>query len=143
MPLSMHELLLTNNIFQAVCVSACGNFGLVGSSTGAISMWNMQSGIKRKAFEVGPRPPEVVAAGRDRAPGSGKKGESRSITGLATDALNRVAIATTLDGTVVVCYLHADDEALANMLVVLRFPFHQARIHASASFHRRVVHSSS
>jgi U3 small nucleolar RNA-associated protein 21 len=27
---------------QDVCVTACGNFGLAGSSTGLIHMWNMQ-----------------------------------------------------------------------------------------------------
>lgn len=63
-------------------------------------MWNMQSGIKRKSFNVGPCPPEVS----NRFQGAGKKKE-RSITGLATDALNTMVIASTLDGTVNVCPL--------------------------------------
>ncbi|ETW85975.1 hypothetical protein HETIRDRAFT_60335 [Heterobasidion irregulare TC 32-1] len=67
---------------KAVCVSACGNFGIASSSTGAITMWNMQSGMQRKVFSIGPYPDE------------------RSITGLATDALNRILIASTLDGTI-------------------------------------------
>ncbi|RDB22141.1 U3 small nucleolar RNA-associated protein 21 [Hypsizygus marmoreus] len=80
---------------KAVCVTACGNFGLASSSTGAIHMWNMQSGIKRKSFSVGPCPPE--AAHRFR---SGTKKKERCVTGLATDALNRTVIASTLDGTI-------------------------------------------
>ena len=57
-------------------------------------MWNMQSGIKRKTFSVGLCPPE--AASRFRA----AKRRQRCVTGLATDSLNRVVIASTLDGTI-------------------------------------------
>ncbi|KAG6908774.1 hypothetical protein DXG01_003386 [Tephrocybe rancida] len=78
---------------KAVCVTACGNFGLASSSTGGIHMWNMQSGIRRKTFDVGPCPTEV----KQRLSGTKKE---RCITGLATDALNRTVIASTLDGTI-------------------------------------------
>ncbi|GJE90786.1 WD40 and Utp21 domain-containing protein [Phanerochaete sordida] len=77
---------------KAVCVSACGNFGLVAASTGAVQMYNMQSGIRRKAFDVGAAPDAV----KQRA---GAKRKERCVTGLATDALNRVVVASTLDGT--------------------------------------------
>lgn len=56
-------------------------------------MWNMQSGIKRKTFNVGQRPPEVAARLR-----SGEK--ERAVTGLATDSLNRLLVASTYDGTI-------------------------------------------
>ncbi|KAG6865407.1 hypothetical protein C0991_002901 [Blastosporella zonata] len=79
---------------KAVCVTACGNFGLASSSTGGIHMWNMQSGIRRKTFDVGSCPPEI----KHRFSGTKKK--ERSITGLATDPLNRTVIASTLDGTI-------------------------------------------
>lgn len=59
-------------------------------------MWNMQSGIKRKTFSVGLPPPE--AASRFQTLGTKKR--ERCITGLATDSLNRVVIASTLDGTI-------------------------------------------
>ncbi|KAJ7632781.1 Utp21 specific WD40 associated putative domain-containing protein [Roridomyces roridus] len=78
---------------KSVCVTACGNFGLASSSTGSIHMWNLQSGIKRKTFDVGPCPPEVALR-------TGKKKEARSVTGLASDALNTVVVASTLDGTI-------------------------------------------
>ncbi|KAJ3812423.1 Utp21 specific WD40 associated putative domain-containing protein [Lentinula aff. lateritia] len=81
---------------KSVCVTACGNFGLAGSSTGAIHMWNMQSGIRRRTFRVGPCPPEV--AGRFQTTEKGTK--ERPVIGLATDSLNTVVIASTLDGTV-------------------------------------------
>ncbi|KAJ7905685.1 Utp21 specific WD40 associated putative domain-containing protein [Mycena olivaceomarginata] len=80
---------------KSVCVTACGNFGLASSSTGSVHMWNLQSGIKRKTFDVGPCPPDV--ANRFQ---TGKKKEGRSVTGLASDSLNTTVIASTLDGTI-------------------------------------------
>ncbi|KAJ7174015.1 Utp21 specific WD40 associated putative domain-containing protein [Mycena crocata] len=80
---------------KAVCVTACGNFGLASSSTGSVHMWNLQSGIKRKTFNVGPCPPDVASRFQ-----TGKKKEGRSVTGLASDALNTTVIASTLDGTI-------------------------------------------
>jgi U3 small nucleolar RNA-associated protein 21 len=62
-------------------------------------MWNMQSGLKRKSFKVGSCPQAVI----DRLELSSTtkpKASERGITGLASDALNRVVIATTSDGTV-------------------------------------------
>jgi len=59
-------------------------------------MWNMQSGIRRKSYTLGPCPPEVSARFYS---GPAKRSE-RTITGLATDSLNRVVIASTLDGTI-------------------------------------------
>ncbi|PPQ86912.1 hypothetical protein CVT25_009798 [Psilocybe cyanescens] len=81
---------------KAVCVTACGNFGLASSSTGQIQMWNLQSGIKRKSYVLGPCPAEVAARFYS---GTAKRSE-RAVTGLATDSLNRAVIASTLDGTV-------------------------------------------
>ena len=59
-------------------------------------MWNMQSGIRRKSYTLGPCPPEVSARFHC---GTAKRSE-RSITGLATDSLNMLVIASTLDGTI-------------------------------------------
>ncbi|KAI0672967.1 Utp21-domain-containing protein [Trametes maxima] len=82
---------------KAVCVTACGNFGIAASSIGIITMYNMQSGIQRRTFDVGPCPANVPS--RFRPAADGKK-KDRCITGLASDALNRVVIASTLDGTI-------------------------------------------
>lgn len=79
---------------KAVCVTACGNFGIASSSTGEIHMWNMQSGIRRKTYKLGSCPPEV--AGRLHS----TKTKRRSVTGLATDSLNSTVIASTMDGTI-------------------------------------------
>ena len=57
-------------------------------------MFNMQSGLKRKSFQMGPTP----AAVSQRLGGVLPK--YRAVTGLATDALNRAVIASTLDGTI-------------------------------------------
>ena len=67
-------------------------------------MWNMQSGLKRKTFKVGPCPQAVV----ERLNAASRlKSTERCITGLATDALNRFVIACTSDGTINVS-LHID-----------------------------------
>jgi U3 small nucleolar RNA-associated protein 21 len=61
-------------------------------------MWNMQSGAHRKSFNIGPCPEGVHT--RYRPPPGKQRSEERSVTGLVTDSLNRVVIASTLDGTV-------------------------------------------
>ncbi|GAA5832443.1 hypothetical protein JCM3766R1_003075 [Sporobolomyces carnicolor] len=68
-------------------VTACGNFGLVGSSTGQVVAYNMQSGLKRKVFQV-PTSPALPATDI----------RSRNVTGVAVDALNRVVVVSTLKG---------------------------------------------
>lgn len=90
-----HAFLVPKTSWQAVCVTACGNFALASSSAGQINMWNMQSGIQRKTYILGPCPPEVAA----RFYSGTVKRSDRSITGLASDSLNSIVIASTLDGT--------------------------------------------
>jgi hypothetical protein len=58
----------------------------------------MQSGAHRKSFNIGPCPEDVHQ--KYRLPPGKQRSEERSVTGLATDSLNRVVIASTLDGTV-------------------------------------------
>ncbi|KAI5121673.1 hypothetical protein M0805_002749 [Coniferiporia weirii] len=94
---------------RAVCVSACGNFGLASTSSGTIQMYNMQSGIQRKSYNVGPIPAEVAT--RFKASGG-----ERSVNGLATDSLNRLVIASTQDGTVNFFDFHT--QALLHTLVL-------------------------
>ncbi|GAA5961254.1 hypothetical protein JCM21900_005583 [Sporobolomyces salmonicolor] len=67
-------------------VTACGNFGLVGSSAGEVVAYNMQSGMKRKAFKV---PNAGVTDVR-----------GRQVTGVAIDALNRCVVVSTLKGAI-------------------------------------------
>ncbi|KAJ9104508.1 hypothetical protein QFC21_002004 [Naganishia friedmannii] len=82
---------------KTVCVTACGNYAVAGSSTGQIRCWNLQSGHERKVFNLaGVSQPTQKSRNlaRSKAVRVGK-----SITGLATDALNSVLVASTLDGT--------------------------------------------
>jgi U3 small nucleolar RNA-associated protein 21 len=107
---------------QCVCVTACGNFGLAGSSAGEIHMWNLQSGLKRKSFKVGPCPRAVI----DRLESSSMakpKASERAITGLASDALNRVVIASTSDGTVNVSLHVASFVSVSRCLMISVFQF--------------------
>ena len=56
-------------------------------------MYNMQSGIRRKSYTVGPQPPEVASRLHSSS-------NERIVNGLATDALNKLVIASTSDGTI-------------------------------------------
>ncbi|GMK53974.1 hypothetical protein CspeluHIS016_0105600 [Cutaneotrichosporon spelunceum] len=100
--LGQWEFEVVDGDVQAVCVTACGNFGLAGSSTGEIRMWNMQSGKERKSFALsGPPPgdskPKVMQQSKKKAKKAGKK-TIEAITGLVTDALNTTVVASTLEG---------------------------------------------
>lgn len=87
-------------------MSVCGNFGVTASSTGAVHMYNMQSGILRKTFSVGACPPEAASRLRPSSTTtSKKKSHERCITGLAVDAVNSMVIVSTLDGTVNVSHM--------------------------------------
>ncbi|WVO12563.1 hypothetical protein L204_100167 [Cryptococcus depauperatus] len=101
---------LEDGYAQAVCVTACGNFGIVGSSTGEIRMWNMQSGKERKRYALtgaapGESKPKIIAQSKTVAKNKGRKDKEKekgksekAITGLVTDALNTVLVASTLEG---------------------------------------------
>ncbi|KAJ2794578.1 rRNA-processing protein utp21 [Coemansia guatemalensis] len=65
------------SVVHAVAISACGNFGLLGLSSGVIEMVNMQSGISRRTFA----------------------GHTKAVTGIQTDSCNLRVYSTSLDGT--------------------------------------------
>lgn len=56
-------------------------------------MYNMQSGMWRRSYDVGPVPPEIASR---RQP----KDKGRIINGIVTDSLNKLLIASTSDGTI-------------------------------------------
>ncbi|CCG80725.1 Uncharacterized WD repeat-containing protein C1672.07 [Taphrina deformans PYCC 5710] len=66
---------------RSVAISACGNFGFVGSNRGTIDCYNMQSGLHRRTYK-GPDP------------------HTKAVSGITSDSLNKVMISTSLDGTV-------------------------------------------
>jgi hypothetical protein len=109
---------------QAVTVTACGNFGLAGSSTGHIKLWNMQSGQERKTFYLGGAPPAKTKANKARKAVS----PGKAVTGLATDGMNRTLVASTLDGALhvspAVSCLSFLDLTFHTDALVLRFSLH-------------------
>lgn len=66
---------------RSVAISACGNFGFIGSYGGLVDCFNMQSGLHRRTY----RSPQQ---------------HTKAITGIASDALNRVMMSCSLDGSV-------------------------------------------
>ncbi|KAG8713637.1 hypothetical protein FRC08_013011 [Ceratobasidium sp. 394] len=81
---------------KAVCVSACGNFGFIGTTQGLVQSYNMQSGLRRKLYDAA---------------------RGQSVTGVATDALNRLVVVSTLDGAI-----HFFDFHTTARLHVLKLP---------------------
>ncbi|KAG0238082.1 hypothetical protein BGW42_007636 [Actinomortierella wolfii] len=62
---------------KSVCITACGNFGLAGSTLGGIDMYNMQSGLYRRSFT--------------------ENGHTKAVTGVQTDSLNKLVLSGSLD----------------------------------------------
>jgi U3 small nucleolar RNA-associated protein 21 len=126
-------------VARSVFVTACGNFGLAGSSTGHIVMWNMQSGIRRKNFDVGSSKYESSHnsnGNETNAKSSKTKGSGRAITGVAVDSLNKVLVATTLDGTVNVRAFQkfGNELDISNTAPVLRLPYYSTRTRFTFAF---------
>ncbi len=105
---------------QAVCVTACGNFGLAGSSTGEIRMWNMQSGKERRSFALsgavaGDSKPKIIAQTKPKKKTVKEEKVIQAVTGLVTDALNTRVIASTLEGRLYVSRLDCGSNAIGAM----------------------------
>lgn len=74
-----HLSTVDGGIAKAVCVSQCGNFGLVGSSEGGIGVYNLQSGLLRRKYMLH---------------------KKKAVTGVAIDGMNRKMVSCGLDGIV-------------------------------------------
>lgn len=90
---------------RTACVSACGNFGLIGNSEGLVEVYNMQSYAHRRTFDTRPLDPMGPAKAKEFPAGSRKaqaalnaRVKGSAVTGVATDALNRFVIISTMDG---------------------------------------------
>uniref|UniRef100_A0A8R1TR68 Small-subunit processome Utp21 domain-containing protein n=1 Tax=Onchocerca volvulus TaxID=6282 RepID=A0A8R1TR68_ONCVO len=70
---------------SAICISSCGNFGLVGYTTGHIDCFNLQSGHHRKTF---------FCSKKD------EKAHQSTVWGLALDMFNRQLISAEHDGLI-------------------------------------------
>lgn len=67
-----------HSLIKAVTLSTCGNFGFLGTSSGWIDKYNMQSGLHRRSIQAHKKP----------------------ITAIACDNTNRLIISGSLDHTV-------------------------------------------
>ena len=86
----------------SVAVTSCGTFALVGSSTGSLDMFNLQSGIHRQRFPPRLKPAQSKSlATQDSEDVLGSyKGHRDAITGIVVDNLNQWVLSSSLDGTV-------------------------------------------
>jgi U3 small nucleolar RNA-associated protein 21 len=92
---------------SSVAVSPCGTFAVIGSETGGIDMYNLQSGQHRQRFPAKLTPAQAkklkaqALAGTKPArfqPGLGK--HTIAVTGIVVDSLNKTLITVALDGKV-------------------------------------------
>lgn len=89
--LGSHLLQSTDkSAIRSVAISACGNFGLLGSTKGGVDSYNMQSGLHRRCYE-------------------GDAPHTKAVTGLTSDSLNNILISASLDGTVKFWNFHKGD----------------------------------
>uniref|UniRef100_A0A0R3RVD1 Utp21 domain-containing protein n=1 Tax=Elaeophora elaphi TaxID=1147741 RepID=A0A0R3RVD1_9BILA len=70
---------------SAICISSCGNFGLIGYTSGHIDCFNLQSGQHRKTF---------LCSKKD------EKAHQSAVRGLALDVLNRQLVSAEHNGLI-------------------------------------------
>ncbi|UPK96127.1 hypothetical protein LCI18_007062 [Fusarium solani-melongenae] len=101
---------------STVAISPCGTFALVGSESGGIDMFNLQSGTHRQRFPSRLTPAQArqlkmqqlrqaddvvqlhTETGLQFAAGAGK--HTKPITGLIVDDMNKTVISCSLDGKI-------------------------------------------
>ncbi|PHH91184.1 hypothetical protein CDD83_1419 [Cordyceps sp. RAO-2017] len=101
---------------STAAISPCGTFAVIGSESGSIVMYNLQSGIRRQRFPSKLTPSQArqlrlqqlrqaddVAqlhseTGRRFAPGTGR--HTKAVTGIVVDSLNKYVISCSLDGKI-------------------------------------------
>lgn len=117
-------------LLQAVDVSACGNFGVVGSSAGELAAFNLESGKQRRVFLI-----DAKSKPKKKLAGGGRNALRKSISGIALDSLNKSLVASTLDGTLYVSRQRATagiSVSIDNMLdmsAVLRLSYRSTAAH--------------
>lgn len=84
---------------KSVALSPCGTFGLVGSSGGSVTMYNLQSGQHRRRFPERLTKAQIASKRLSQGSKAGWK-HTRSVTGIAVDSINKVAVTCGLDGYV-------------------------------------------
>ncbi|KAH6662517.1 Utp21 specific WD40 associated putative domain-containing protein [Halenospora varia] len=101
---------------RSVEISPCGTFAVVGSETGGIDMFNLQSGLHRQRYPSKLTPAQVrklkiqqlqVAEGAIQLHSNTKKSfiaglgkHTKAVTGLVVDSLNKHLISCSLDGRI-------------------------------------------
>jgi U3 small nucleolar RNA-associated protein 21 len=92
---------------SSVAMSPCGTFAVVGSETGGIDMFNLQSGLHRQRYPSKLTPAQARKLKIQQAeggvaksfqPGLGK--HKKAVAGLVVDSLNKNIISCSLDGKI-------------------------------------------
>ena len=92
----------------SVAISACGNFGIIGTRAGHVEKYNMQSGQYRQSYP------------RGGGGGDGPQAHTRAVTALEVDGVNACLVSCSLDASVKIWAFH--DHSL-QATVILRDSF--------------------
>ena len=88
---------------SSIAMTACGTFAIVGSTGGAVDMYNLQSGIHRQKFPPKLNPAQAKQL-KLRQPQPKKEivngGHHGTVSGLTVDALNQSLVSCSLDGSI-------------------------------------------
>lgn len=101
---------------STVAISLCGSFAVVGSCSGSIVMYNLQSGICRQRFPSRLTPSQArrlrlqqlrqaddvaqlhAETGKGFPPGTGR--HAKAVTGIVVDSMNQYLVSCSLDGKI-------------------------------------------
>ncbi|CAF3728177.1 unnamed protein product [Adineta steineri] len=91
-----------NTEVLATCcdISPCGNFGIIGYSTGHIDMYNMQSGLYRGSFDDGPIQFAAKNPRKRLKSSPYATAHSYSLCGVSFDSLNTRLISCDINGNI-------------------------------------------
>ncbi|CAO1621493.1 unnamed protein product [Parajaminaea phylloscopi] len=81
-------------------VSHCGNFALAGTSTGLITMWNMQSGRWVRHFDTRPLLETTASVDKKSSKRKEIRGKGSKVVGIVADEGNTEVAVVTADGSV-------------------------------------------
>ncbi|KAF5840981.1 quinon protein alcohol dehydrogenase-like superfamily [Dunaliella salina] len=82
----------------AVCLSPCGNFGMVGSASGRLDRYNMQSGLHRGCYgRPHPNPTDIPSSLLPPGQKPLVSAHAGPVVGVAVDSCNRLMVSCGLD----------------------------------------------
>ncbi|XP_012252233.2 WD repeat-containing protein 36 [Athalia rosae] len=104
-----------NATATSLCITHCGNFVIIGYSTGHTDRFNMQSGIHRATY------------------GGETGGHSAAVSGVAVDALNQIVVTTGRDAFIKFWHFKTSKDSSPKTIIEVKESVEWVRSHAETS----------